>query len=232
MREHSCTCRDAELLISMALDNECTQHQLGVLHKHLEHCSECRTLEREYARLDALLRDIPVQAPHTLSGPPKMPFASRRRASRLRLLRPAFAIAASFLLFFAGQHWGYLQATTAKNANEQKLDSAYLVSAPSLWLTSRGKQSEQGLYQAETEKPFVERIDKYRLSIGKELRAQEVDWDKVRRLVEAMGELRTDLELLTLHMAYLEIKTGSPAAEVAYQWEHLGDKALRGGVIQ
>ena len=232
MRENSCTCRDAELLISMSLDNECNQQQLGVLHEHLEHCQECRVLEREYARLDALLQDIPPETSFVLSGPPKMPFASRRRALRLRFVRPVFALAASFLLFFAGQHWGHQRATTAKNASETKLDSAYLVSAPSLWLTSRGKQAEHSLYQAETEKPFIERIDKYRLSIGKELRAEEVDWEKVRRLVEAMGELRTDLELLTLHMAYLEIKTGSPASEVAYQWEHLGDKALRRGVIQ
>jgi hypothetical protein len=74
------------------------------------------------------------------------------------------------------------------------------------------------------EQPFTESISRYRASIGAELRQEDVDWLKVRELVEAMGELRTDLELLTIHMAYLDINTGDSPYEVAARWEDLGGK--------
>jgi hypothetical protein len=49
----------------------------------------------------------------------------------------------------------------------------------------------------------------------------------VRELVEAIGELRTDLELLTIHMAYLDINTGDSPYEVAEHWENLGGGAFK-----
>ena len=92
-----------------------------------------------------------------------------------------------------------------------------------MWVSVGGGAKNVSAHEAETEKPFVERINKYRKSIGEQLRNEDVDWAEIRRLVEAMGELRTDLELLTLHMAYLEIRTGSPASQVAQHWESIGE---------
>jgi hypothetical protein len=74
----------------------------------------------------------------------------------------------------------------------------------------------------ESEQPFTDGISRYRAAIADELRRESVDWLKVRELVESMGELRTNLELLTIHMAYIDIRMGSLPAAVARHWESLG----------
>ena len=46
------------------------------------------------------------------------------------------------------------------------------------------------------------------LQLARLLAEEQVDWARVRRLVEAIGDLRTDMELLTIHVAYIEREQG------------------------
>jgi hypothetical protein len=95
-----------------------------------------------------------------------------------------------------------------------------------MW-TAKTQRAPYSAANMDSEQPFTDGIQKYRGAIADELRKSEIDWMKVRDLVEAMGELRTDLELLTIHMAFLDIRTGSSPYEVADHWERLGGGASR-----
>lgn len=240
MEKNSCACGDMELLISMSVDGECSTADRERLRAHLSSCPECRSVRDEYERVQSLLeRTVSMDA----ALAPPLPdvsgllddFATKKNLRvvdfRRRGVRLAFSAAASLLLFFSGHSVGALRHAKVEPATppvvEQvpqtaRLASAYVVSAPSMWVSARGGEGDSS-YEAQTEKPFVERINRYRSAIGEQLRTKDVDWEEIRRLVEAMGELRTDLELLTLHMAYLDIRTGSPASQVAKHWESMGE---------
>ncbi len=238
MDKNSCSCRDVELLISKSVDGECSASDREKLHAHLSLCSECRSVQSDFERIQSLLERT-VSA--DLVVPPPLPDVShladdaRTKGSRSAVFwrqggRLVLTAAACFVLFFSGHYVGARQRETSSplSASAQPVHavpvaSAYVVSAPSMWVSVGGGAKNVSAHEAETEKPFVERINKYRKSIGEQLRNEDVDWAEIRRLVEAMGELRTDLELLTLHMAYLEIRTGSPASQVAQHWESIGE---------
>ena len=237
MENHSCSCRDMELLISMSVDGECVAADREKLQAHISLCPECRSVQNDFERIQSLLeRTVSMDA----VIPPPMPDVSGlvcdapAKSSQFTAFwrqggRLVLAVAASFLIFFSGHYVGVRQYTTSSSASAkpvhsvQQIASAYVVSAPSMWVSTRGGEKNTSAHEAETEKPFIERINKYRNSIGEQLRNSDVDWAEIRRLVEAMGELRTDLELLTLHMAYLDIRTGRPAYQVAEHWENIGE---------
>ena len=233
MDKNSCSCRDMELLISMSVDGECAASDREKVREHISRCPECRSVQNDFERIQSLLeRTVFVD---TVVPPPLPDVSHLVGGVRVNTPRSAafwhqggrlvLAIAASFMLFFSGHYVGTRQGKTPPSFSAQSVQavaSAYVVSAPSMW-ASAGGGGKNSVHEAETEKPFVERINKYRKSIGEQLRNEDVDWAEIRRLVEAMGELRTDLELLTLHMAYLEIRTGSPASQVAQHWESIGE---------
>ncbi len=213
------SCDAFESLISRACDGECTPEQLKILRKHLSECGDCRNLMKEYRALS----DLMIARAVMQSCPPP-PVVSREKhffANRGLLLRLG-GIAACIAFFFLGQLLG------VRSANEQF--SSYLspmvVATPTLWAANR-PVTPYSLSNLDSEEPFTDGIGKYRSAIAEELRRSEIDWMKVRDLVEAMGELRTDLELLTLHMVFLDIRTGSSPYEVADHWERLGGNARR-----
>lgn len=212
------SCDAFETLISRACDGECTPEQLNVLGKHLSGCDDCRTLMKEYRALS----DLMIARTAAQSCPPP-PVVSREKrllalpANRGLLLRLG-GIAACAAFFLLGQFWG------ARSANEQFSNylSPMVVSTPTLWRANSPSAAAYALSNPDAEQPFTDGIGKYRSAIADELRKGEIDWMNVRNLVEAMGELRVDLELLTIHMAFLDIQTGSSSYEVADSWERLG----------
>lgn len=214
-------CLDFELLISKACDGECAPEETEALRVHLQECEECRCVLSEYRQV----RDFMIARLVAFSCPPA-PQISRRR-SALSGLKNAFsprrfagglaAAAVCAMFFFMGHQTGALQSKPRLQESMPSNVSA----TPSMWIVNRRADSAAWA-NVESEQPFNESIARYRAAIGIELRQKKVDWLKVRELVEAMGELRTDLELLTLHMAYLDICTGASPSEVADHWEKLG----------
>lgn len=229
--KNSENCFDYELLISKACDGECAPDEKEVLKAHLAGCPECRRTLSEYREL----RDLMTAHMVSLSCPPA-PAAKRggnpvvrlftgRRARRYA--RQAFATAASILFFILGHSVGFTQAS--RQASE--MASPVVVATPSMWAANRSA-NPAALANVESEQPFTQSISRYRASIAMELRQPKVDWMRIRDLVEAMGELRTDLELLTLHMAFLDIRTGRSPDEVAEYWETLGAAEGRRAVFK
>jgi hypothetical protein len=148
----------------------------------------------------------------------------KRAISGLRLGRYALraAMAALCVVFFISGH--IVGSAQGKLKTIEKVSPA-VVATPSMWIAERPSDSSE-LNGTAVEQPFTESIMRYRSAVGAELRRGDVDWMRVRELVEAMGELRTDLELLTLHLAYLDIYTGNSPYEVAEHWEKIVGKAL------
>lgn len=213
-------CEEIELLISMACDNECAPEDLEKLERHLRSCEDCRSLMKEYIDL----RDLMMSRVLAYACPP--PPTVCREKSALRKLTDGFGprtlarfggIAACLAFFLLGQYFGSTQ--TSRKITEYL--SPIAVSTPSMW-AAKTPLTPLAASSMESEQPFTESIERYRASIADELRGDDVDWMKVRDLVEAMGELRTDLELLTIHMAFLDIRTGKSPYDVAEHWEKLG----------
>lgn len=216
------SCDEFEMLISRACDGECTPEQLEALKEHLGECDDCRNLMKEYRELsDRMITRAAMQScppPPVVSREEHTPgfFANRDLLFRLG------GIAACIAFFFVGHFFG------VRNANEKFSNylSPMVVATPTMWAANR-PVSPYVSSNLESEQPFTDSIEKYRSAIADELRRGEIDWMKVRDLVEAMGELRTDLELLTIHMAFLDIRTGSSPYEVADHWERLGGNLNR-----
>jgi hypothetical protein len=145
-------------------------------------------------------------------------------ASRLRLGRYAFR-AAMFALCAVFFVFGHIMGFSQGKLEAIEKISQTAVATPSMWIAGRPANSS-GLSGVTAEQPFTESIMRYRSAIGAELRRGNVDWMRVRELVEAMGELRTDIELLTLHLAYLDIYTGNSPYEVAEHWEKIGGEVV------
>ena len=91
---------------------------------------------------------------------------------------------------------------------------------PARWSRARSG-SAVGASPALSVAPFAERLQAAREEIAEELRKTPPDWSRIRRLTELVGELRTDLELLALHMAYLDIVAGTSPDAVAERWHAL-----------
>jgi hypothetical protein len=171
---------------------------------------------REYRELS----DLTIASAAARACPPP-PVVSRRKMPSIFANRNLFfrlgGVAACVAFFLLGQFFGF-RGASARLSNYM---SPMVVATPSMW-TARTQSVPYSAANLDSEQPFTEGIQKYRSAIADELRKSEIDWMKVRDLVEAMGELRTDLELLTIHMAFLDIRTGSSPYEVADHWERLG----------
>jgi hypothetical protein len=193
--------------------------------EHLESCPECRRTLAEYREISMLMsaRLTAISCPRAPSVSSSAPFVLKLAASpkARRYAFRAAAAAACFLFFLTGHVAGSIgvKKEIAKNI------SPVAVATPSLWAARKlpGTAFAESL---ESEQPFTDSINQYRLAVGQELRKNDVDWLRVRELVEAIGELRTDLELLTVHMAYLEIRTGNSPYEVAEHWDNLASKVV------
>lgn len=207
-------CNDHEELISRACDNELSEGEAARLKEHLRGCPSCRKLLGEYRQITDLVavRQVSRACPPTA---PKVPAASVR-APRWRAAIAA-AIAACVAAFMVGQYTGDAAATK----RFASIIGPTVVTTPSLWSASLTYGEKWAAHL--TEEPFTERISHYRRAVARELRSGSVDWAMVRSMVEAIGELRTDLELLTVHMAFLEISTGRSPEEVAQHWEKIGE---------
>ena len=218
-------CDEYELLISKACDDECTQDELAKLKLHLCGCESCRQLMKDYGELSLLMttRMAAMKCPQPPTGSRsniiRMPDARKLVPGRRtrRYVRQFAAVAACLLFFVMGHYIGFNQA----NVRISETISPIAVTTPSMWVAQRSL-APASIANVESEQPFTDSIDRYRAAIGDELRNYDVNWMRVRELVEAMGELRTDLELLTIHMAYLDIRTGTSPYEVADHWETLG----------
>lgn len=218
-------CEEYELLISKACDDECTEDELARLKAHLRGCERCRQLMRDYSDLSLLMttRMAAMKCPQPPTGSRnniiRMPDARKLLPGRRtrRYARQFMAVAACILFFVMGHYIGFKQA----GVRIAETTSPIGVTTPSMWVAQR-EVTPALIANVESEQPFTDSIDRYRTAIGDELRNSDVNWMRVRELVEAMGELRTDLELLTIHMAYLDIRTGTSPYEVADHWETLG----------
>jgi hypothetical protein len=230
--EGSAACEDYELLISKACDGECAPDEMITLGGHLRVCGRCRETMDEYRQIKVKLAPYVI----SMSCPPPPPVTPkwRNRASvmlsRLGIRRyvPAIAgLSACIFFFLLGHFEGSYQTQTRLVRNLPSV----VVATPSLWVADRASGSVR-MASVESEQPFTDGISRYRAAIADELRKDSVDWLKVRELVESMGELRTNLELLTIHMAYIDIRTGSLPSAVASHWESLGSKNERKAVTR
>lgn len=214
------SCLESELLISKACDRECSPEELRRLKDHLRICSHCRNLMREYLAISDMMT---LHLANACCPLPKPVLPKQANILSMHTLREYAAymamIAASILFFVFGHHMGFVHAQRQNTTENAALVS---VATPSMWAANR-PHSQVVLANIESEQPFTESIKNYRAAIGEEIRRGNVDWLRIRELVEAMGELRTDLELLTIHMAYIDIRTGSSPSEVASHWETLGE---------
>lgn len=214
------SCEEAELLISMACDDECSSKDIAKLKDHLRSCPACRELMNEYRGL----RDVMLSRVVAYACPPPPQVAHKSKTifglpSKLVLngLASLGGIAACIAFFLLGHYFGFANAS----GRISEYLSPIAVATPSMWV-AKTPHTSFVISNIESEQPFTESIERYRSAIADELRSGEVDWMKVRDLVEAMGELRTDLELLTIHMAFLDIRTGKSPYDVAAHWENLG----------
>lgn len=212
------TCAECEELMSRACDGECSEDEKARLDAHLKSCDACASLMREYRLVrDMMITKVVLDScppPPTVTMPRSMTSPFVRRA-----LAAVGALAACFAFFFFGRYLGYTEA----RSDYVEYLSPMVVSTPSMWSASR-PTSAQFAADVDSEVPFTSNIMRYRAAVADELRRGNVDWVRVRGLLEAMGELRTDLELLTIHLAFLEINTGSSPNDVAAHWESLGGR--------
>ncbi|MDR1020692.1 MAG: zf-HC2 domain-containing protein [Synergistaceae bacterium] len=225
-RTRKISCFECEPLLSKACDNECTPEETALMREHLKVCPECRRAFAEYRGITALMsaRHTAISCPPAPSVTESAPFVMKVLASpraKRCALRAAAAVAC-FLFFMAG---GFAGSYNTKREIAKGV-SPVSVTTPSMWAARKLAGDALLTESIDTEQPFTDSISQYRLAVGQELRRDDVDWIRVRELVEAIGELRTDLELLTIHMAYLEIRTGNSPYEVAEHWESLGEKTV------
>jgi hypothetical protein len=207
-----------EDLISLAIDGECGKEDLERLKAHLVECAECRATMRAYGCMDfALGKGIDI--------PPAPPLPRVRTFAVHRFQRTAAGIAVAavvaLLAFLGGAWWG-------QKREARSLPPSYgRVAAAALWENAADPVRHEA---AQAALPLSRAVTGYQLEVARLLREENVDWAKVRRLVEAIGALRTDMELLTLHVAYIEReqgKTGSAGAA----WSGLLGLDDRGGSL-
>lgn len=221
--QHQKTCDEWEELISRAIDGECTVEEAACLRSHLDECHDCRETLRSYALIDdvVLMHSIraekmaPAPDVSNESRPAKAVPAKGGIFAKVPFI--AASVAACALFFFLGETIG------RKSAAETYASRIGAVTATSPAMWTAGNVFDCARTDASiAERPFSDSIKRYRSAVADELRKFDVDWDRARELLEAVGELRTDIELLTLHLAYLDIEAGRSRDEVADHWESLG----------
>ncbi len=204
------SCEAMEPLISRVLDGECRPQDLKTLKAHLAECPRCRETIRAFSLVDSILEsagDLPV--------PPRCPKIPGRgftvRFPRAAALAAAAAIAA--FAFLGGAWWG-------QQKGSRSLPPSYsLVASAALWEKAPDPVRHEAALAA---LPLSEAVTGYQREVARLLRQKDVDWNRVRRLVEAIGALRTDMELLTLHVAFIEKEQGKTDPAGAAWWDLLG----------
>ncbi len=210
------SCDEMEILISRAMDGECGPESLETLKRHLAECPECRATMRAYQRMDLVLQRGSVPA-----APPCPPVPAARRPAAWKTAM-AFAAAAviAAVAFIGGSWWG-----GQKTARD--LPAYSRVASAARWEKAADPVRREA---ARAALPLSEAVSGYQQEVARLLREENVDWDRVRRLVEAIGALRTDMELLTLHVAYLEGEKGKSGSASA-AWSGLLGLSDRGGSL-
>jgi len=189
-------CDEMESLVSRAMDGELQPKDRAGLEAHLEKCPDCRAAVRAFAGLDLVLEkgaDIPAPPPCP-EVPTARPLAAWKRSF-------AFAAAAGLLVvaFFGGAVWGERKAAREVPPPYGRVASA------ALWERAPDPVRHEAALAA---LPLSEAVSGYQLEVARLLAEEQVDWARVRSLVEAIGDLRTDMELLTIHVAYIEREQG------------------------
>lgn len=206
------TCRNMEMLISKMLDGELSQSDIEVVSGHITECPYCRKFYEEQKKYSEYfahsLEDMNV---------PPCPSLLEKRANIIQLF-PYLKIGAAVLLvavvFYGGILWG------EKNTMD-RIPTYARVGAPAVWVkntTSHMKMDRDQL------SPLQDLISEYQFQIGKELGRKDVDWQKVRTMLETLGSLRTDLELLSLHMGYMDGALNTTSSPQNTWWKMIGVK--------
>ncbi|HOV29169.1 MAG TPA: zf-HC2 domain-containing protein [Synergistales bacterium] len=190
------SCEKMEVLISKVMDGECSPQERKALKSHLAECLRCRETIRAFGRVDSLL-----ESGKDLPAPPSCPKISEPGVSS-RFPKAAFLAAAAAVAAFAflgGAWWGQQKAIRSLPPSYSRVASA------ALWEKAPDPLRREAALAA---LPLSEAVTGYQREVARLLRQKDVDWERVRRLVEAIGALRTDMELLTLHVAFIEKEQG------------------------
>lgn len=192
-------CERMELLISKMLDGEVSSGEKEEISRHQAECRQCRDFYEKHLQCSEFLagsqEGLDLPACPVISKDPvrsSMPFYMKSAAAVMLLA-----------LFFYG---GFL---TGGRRALNNIPSYARVGVPAVWT----KSSASLVTDTRQLSPLQGLISEYQLLIGEELGKEEVDWQKVRVMVETLGSLRTDLEILALHKGSLDEmdhKKGSP----------------------
>jgi len=192
-------CERMELLISKMLDGEVSSGEKEEISRHQAECRHCRDFYERHLQCSEFLagsqEGLDLPACPVISKDPV-------RSSMPFYLKPAAAVML-LALFFCG---GFL---TGGRRALNNIPSYARVGVPAVWT----KSSASLVTDTSQLSPLQDLISEYQLLIGEELGKEEVDWQKVRVMVETLGSLRTDLEILALHKGSLDQmddKKGSP----------------------
>ena len=192
-------CERMEMLISKMLDGEVSSGEKEEISRHQAECRHCRDFYEKH-----------LQCSEFLAGSqegldlPSCPVISKDpvRSSMPFYLKSAAAVMLLALFFYGGFLTGGRRALN-------NIPSYARVGVPAVWT----KSSASLVTDTRQLSPLQDLISEYQLLIGEELGKEEVDWQKVRVMVETLGSLRTDLEILALHKGSLDEmdhKKGSP----------------------
>ena len=185
-------CREMEMLVSSMLDGEISSSEKEVLFLHLGECLHCRRFYEEQRKYHEFLGrtqdDLDV---------PACPSLSEQHAKIIRMPR-YLQIGAAVILLALSFYGGFLSGD--KKALE-RIPTYARVGAPAVWARNSSLPMEMDRKQLS---PLQDLISEYQFQIGNELGRDEVNWQKVRTMLDTLGSLRTDLELLSLQMGFMD----------------------------
>ena len=180
-----------EMLVSKMLDGEISTDEKEALSRHLGKCPHCRDFYEKNLQwsesLESSREGLDLPACPAVSKDPgrlfSLPFYLKSAAAAMLLA----------LFFYGGFVAGDRRALNT-------IPSYARVGVPAVWTRSSPSPGAEGGQFS----PLQNLISEYQLLIGEELGKEEVDWQKVRIMVETLGSLRTDLEILALHKGSLD----------------------------
>ena len=184
-------CERMEMLISKMLDGEISTGEKEALSLHQAECSHCRDFYEKHLQWSELLAGS--QEGLDLPACPAVSKEPVRLFSLPFYLKSAAAVMLFGLFFYGGFVAGDRRALN-------NIPSYARVGVPAVWTRS----SPSLVTDTRQLSPLQDLISEYQLLIGEELGQEEVDWQKVRIMVETLGSLRTDLEILALHKGSLD----------------------------